>query len=450
MKSLTARILISLACCLACCLVVLVYWSDLEFRKYGPLEFYQHTLRYYADKAEKLWLNHEIKHLESYFQELNEQYDSEFQLLDIYGKDIIGFDDHPDLVDFVNRDHDASRPPRKDSDKLHRPFRASDGMLAFVNQSTSGDFYLVQWVMLPPYRFPLFPFVSIAFILGFFGWMMNHYVAKPVGSLSRILEKFGQGNLSARIQLDRNDEIGDLAQSFNQMADQVASLVERERGVVRSVAHEVRGPLTRMILLIERLRQNKQVQESLDRLETEIKTLSKMPDILLHLSMVENGQASIVKRPVEMDEYLQSFILKMSPQSQLKNCPLNFQRDDSISLEWQMETDPEILSRCLENIVSNAVRFAPEGTGIDLTLEKNGDDFIIKIRDQGPGVIENEISSIFRPFFRSDSSRNRHTGGLGLGLAITRSGVEALGGNVWAENANPGLRVTIKLPEIGL
>ena len=175
-----------------------------------------------------------------------------------------------------------------------------------------------------------------------------------------------------------------------------------------------------------------------------------MPDILLHLSMVENGQASIVKKPVEMDEYLQSFILKMSPQSELKNCLLNFQRDESISLEWQMETDPEILSRCLENIVRNAVRFAPEGTGIDLTLAKTGDDFIIKIRDQGPGVIENEISSIFRPFFRSDSSRNRHTGGLGLGLAITRSGVEALGGNVWAENASPGLRVTIKLPEIGL
>jgi signal transduction histidine kinase len=80
-------------------------------------------------------------------------------------------------------------------------------------------------------------------------------------------------------------------------------------------------------------------------------------------------------------------------------------------------------------------------------LEKTSGSYSITIRDYGDGVPEQEVSAIFRPFYRSDASRNRHTGGLGLGLAITRTGIQALGGKVWAENANPGLRVILSLPE---
>jgi two-component system sensor histidine kinase CpxA len=277
--------------------------------------------------------------------------------------------------------------------------------------------------------------------------MMNKQVAVPVKNLKMILERFGKGELTARSELVRKDEIGQLASSFNQMADQVSSLVEQERKVVRSVAHEVRGPLTRMRLLLERVRSGKRLSETLDKLESEIQTLSKMPDILLQLSMVESGQSTIKKLPIEIDLYLESELEKMNLQGESRNCTFAYQRDESLAESWIINTDESILSRCLENILDNALRHAPAGTSIDVKLEKNSDSYIITIRDYGDGVPEQEVSAIFRPFFRSDASRNRHTGGLGLGLAITRTGIQALGGKVWAENASPGLRVMLSMPE---
>ena len=276
---------------------------------------------------------------------------------------------------------------------------------------------------------------------------MNKQVAVPVKNLKMILDRFGKGELTVRSELVRKDEIGQLASSFNQMADQVSSLVEQERKVVRSVAHEVRGPLTRMRLLLERVRTGKRLPETLDKMESEIQTLSKMPDILLQLSMVESGQSTIKKLPMEMDLYLESELEKMNLQGESRNCTFSYQRDEILAESWIINTDESILSRCLENILDNALRHAPSGTSIDVKLEKISDSYSITIRDYGDGVPEQEVSAIFRPFFRSDASRNRHTGGLGLGLAITRTGIQALGGKVWAENANPGLRVILSLPE---
>lgn len=447
MKSLAVRILIYLGLCLAFAVLVLVYWADLDFRSHGPLQFYQETLQLFANQAEKHWLNHDIKNLEALFAELDEHYHSRFQLLDKFGTDVLGFDDHPELIEEVHREEENERVVMKSHDRFKPPHRGRNRKMAFVGPTSSHNFYMIQWVEMPPPRIPPPLFLFIALILSLFGWLMNKQVAVPVRNLKMILERFGQGELTVRSEIDRKDEIGQLASSFNQMADQVSSLVEQERTVVRSVAHEVRGPLTRINLLIERVRSGKRLPETLDRLESEIKSLSQMPDILLRLSMVENGQAKIMKLPLAIERYLESEIQKMNLQAELRKCKFNFQCLSPKSDSWTIETDESILSRCLENIIDNALRHSSADSVIDVTLNKNTDGYEITVRDYGSGVPEKDIHSIFRPFFRSDASRNRHTGGLGLGLAITRSGIQSLGGKVWAENSNPGLRVILSLPE---
>ena len=447
MKSLAVRILIYLGFCLAFAVLVLVYWADLDFRNHGPFRFYQQTLQLFADKAEKLWLADDVKQLEALISELDIQYHSQFQLLDKSGKDLLGFDDHPELVEEISREINHDRPLRKSRDGVRPPRHGRNGMMSFISPTTSQNFFIIQWVDVPPPRVPPPLFLFIAAVLSLFGWMMNKQVAVPVKNLKMILDRFGKGELTVRSELVRKDEIGQLASSFNQMADQVSSLVEQERKVVRSVAHEVRGPLTRMRLLLERVRTGKRLPETLDKLESEIQTLSRMPDILLQLSMVESGQSTIKKLPIEIDLYLESELEKMNLQGESRNCTFAYQRDEILAESWIINTDESILSRCLENILDNALRHAPSGTSIDVILEKTSGSYSITIRDYGDGVPEQEVSAIFRPFYRSDASRNRHTGGLGLGLAITRTGIQALGGKVWAENANPGLRVILSLPE---
>jgi two-component system sensor histidine kinase CpxA len=108
--------------------------------------------------------------------------------------------------------------------------------------------------------------------------------------------------------------------------------------------------------------------------------------------------------------------------------------------------DEELIRRALENVIRNAIRYAPHNTSVDVELVRTADAAFVSVRDYGPGVPSEALTRIFDPFYRVDSDRNRASGGLGLGLAIARRSVELHKGKLSAQNANPGLLVTIQLP----
>jgi two-component system sensor histidine kinase CpxA len=111
-----------------------------------------------------------------------------------------------------------------------------------------------------------------------------------------------------------------------------------------------------------------------------------------------------------------------------------------------LDGDAELLRRAIENVVRNAIRYAPHGSRIEVELSRRGPYAVVRVRDFGPGVPQESIERIFDPFYRVDSDRNRASGGTGLGLAIARRAVQLHGGSIRAENAYPGLRVNIELP----
>jgi two-component system sensor histidine kinase CpxA len=111
-----------------------------------------------------------------------------------------------------------------------------------------------------------------------------------------------------------------------------------------------------------------------------------------------------------------------------------------------LDGDAELLRRAIENVVRNAIRYAPHGSRIEVELSPRGPYAVVRVRDFGPGVPQESIERIFDPFYRVDSDRNRASGGTGLGLAIARRAVQLHGGSIRAENAHPGLRVNIELP----
>jgi len=116
------------------------------------------------------------------------------------------------------------------------------------------------------------------------------------------------------------------------------------------------------------------------------------------------------------------------------------------SEHFHLRADRELLRRAIENIVQNAIRHAPNGSSVDITLNGSAANASVSIRDYGPGVPADSLGAIFKPFFRLDHSRDTASGGVGLGLAIAQRAIQVHNGQVWAENAGPGLRVCVSLP----
>lgn len=475
MNSLAIRLGVALLATLTLGFASLALWNQWAFREQGPERFHQSAMRFIADEAEEIWLEEGRAGILRFFVNLKSYFPNEFGWFDPLGHDLLGGPDRPELAQpnlppadkplekvAVDRPaagarfkpfeggqrhprrRDGSRP--RDRDRLPGPpVRVENGLMAFLIPSDSGRFRLVQFVPTPPaLRVPVGPAVALGGVLALFGMIMSRQVARPIQELNRSLERFGQGDLTQRSRIDRKDEIGDLSRTFNQMADQISGIVERERNLVRNVAHEVRGPLTRMKLLTEKLQANRDTARSMQRLDSEINALGRIPDTLLHLARIETGNFETSPEPTEIKPFLSRILDRFETLSDKLGVAIV-----TPETNWEanaIRLDAALLERALENVLENALRHAPAGTAIICETGLHDGVFELKVRDRGSGVPDSELSDIFRPFYRADRSRNRNTGGSGLGLAIARASVIAMGGTIEAANAAPGLEVTIRIP----
>ena len=163
---------------------------------------------------------------------------------------------------------------------------------------------------------------------------------------------------------------------------------------------------------------------------------------LLQVTRVEGDPAALKTVTVRLDELLADLVYDSLLEAKAKDCTLLLKAPVSVTLNG----DEELIRRAIENVIRNAIRYAPRGTAVEIELRKSDGVAQISVRDYGPGVPADALPRIFDPFYRVDSDRNRTSGGLGLGLAIARRAVELHNGRLKAGNANPGLLVTIELP----
>jgi two-component system sensor histidine kinase CpxA len=143
-----------------------------------------------------------------------------------------------------------------------------------------------------------------------------------------------------------------------------------------------------------------------------------------------------------LHDLLEEVIGDATVESQARDIALRLEGDESVELRG----DRELLRRAVENVLRNAIRYAPEGTEVDISLRRRGENAVIAVRDYGPGVPEESVSSLFKPFFRVEADRNRDSGGVGLGLSIAQRAVALHQGIIRARNGQPGLLVEIELP----
>jgi two-component system sensor histidine kinase CpxA len=276
-----------------------------------------------------------------------------------------------------------------------------------------------------------------------FCYWLAYYLTTPVRRLQKAVERFGGGELSARAGSNRRDELGQLARTFDQMADRIEMLLAAERRLLLDISHELRSPLARLGVAIELARSGDGREAALDRIEKESERLNKLVGELLQVTRAEGDPASRRVEPVRLDQLLKELAEDAEMEARAHDCQVEWKETGAAVTDG----DPELLRRAIENVIRNAIRYAPPGTRVEITLERKNGLGVIRVRDYGPGVPEDSLPRIFNAFYRVEGDRNRAGGGgAGLGLSIARRAVELHKGHIRARNAHPGLLVEMELP----
>jgi signal transduction histidine kinase len=291
------------------------------------------------------------------------------------------------------------------------------------------------WSFLPYY---LLVFLAIALLC----WLLAVNLASPLRALARTVDRFGRGDLSARVHSRRRDEIGNLARAFDEMAERMETLLTAERRLLQDISHELRTPLARLSFAAELSKTAVDRGAATVRLKKEIDRLTDLVGALLQVTRAEGDPSSRNLTDLPLNDFLREVVDDCAVEAEARGCRVNLEAPESLHFRG----DRELLRRAMENIVRNAIRYAPEGTPVEVKLASALDDAEISVRDYGPGVPEAELPKIFKPFFRVDESRDSSTGGVGLGLAIAHRAVTVHHGTMTARNAGPGLLVSIELP----
>ena len=304
----------------------------------------------------------------------------------------------------------------------------------------------------PGARILLFRWVLAILISGLICGLLTRSLTGPILRLRGAATQLATGDLSARAGaavISRRDEIGDLGRDFNRMAGRIEELITSERQLIRDISHELRSPLARLnvALGLVRRRADEEIVPALDRIEREAETLNEMIGRLLALAKMDAASEPPDPIPIELHNMVAEVAADAAFEAQERGTSVQVVS----SVDCTVVGSGELLHSAIENVVRNAIRYSKPGAPVEIRLSCGqaaaGRIAEISVRDHGPGVPEDELANLFRPFYREADARERDTGGIGLGLAITYRAVELHRGTVSAKNApGGGLLVTVSLP----
>lgn len=276
--------------------------------------------------------------------------------------------------------------------------------------------------------------------------LLARYISAPIVRLQRASRALAAGVLETRVGSPsnrRSDEVGILARDFDTMAERIQALVMDKETLLRDLSHELRSPLARirMALALAQRRANDAVQPDLSRIEKEAEQLDELIGQIMTLARLRS-QAAPKREPLQLDELVADVL-----------DDARFEHPDA-QIEFHTDGPAEVLAdkrglrSAVDNVVRNALTYAGSDGPIEVHLERSDDDgFTLRICDSGPGVAAEDLTRIFEPLYRGDSSRDHKSTGQGIGLAITARVMELHGGQVIATNrAGGGLEVTLRLP----
>lgn len=285
-------------------------------------------------------------------------------------------------------------------------------------------------------------------VTGVASWLLTRSITAPVGALGAATRALAAGDLDARVSgavASRGDELGVLARDFDAMAARLRELLQGKERLLRDISHELRSPLARMQVALGLARQPGADQaRQLERLETEAERLDALIGHVLHLSRLDARATRLRRDPVELGELVDGIARDAAFEAQARGVRVEWHAPDP---PVRVLGDPQLLASAVENVVRNAVRYTGDGTAVEIAVRAAAGRATVTVRDRGPGVPASELPRIFEPFYRVTESRDRDTGGDGIGLAITSRVLAAHDGTARAANrADGGLEVVLELP----
>ncbi len=275
-------------------------------------------------------------------------------------------------------------------------------------------------------------------------FVLARYLTRNLQIISRASKALAEGDLSARATIKNKgpkDEISLFAEDFNRMADAIQAVSENQKRLVRDISHELRSPLARIQIALE-MSKHQHNPEMLERIELET---TRLNDLIGQLLVIPEDK-------IKLDSIINilELIETITEDNQIEADPKNvsFKINTAIDQIF-IEANERQMQSALENIIRNAVHYTDANTCIDISIKyskENKGEIKIDIKDEGPGIPEEDIPYIFDPFYRVDPARNRKTGGYGVGLAIVRRVINNHNGKVTARNLKKGLCITVTLP----
>jgi two-component system sensor histidine kinase BaeS len=286
---------------------------------------------------------------------------------------------------------------------------------------------------------------AIALVLGI---LLARTLTRPIRELTVATRTLAKGDLGQQVAVRTQDEMGELATSFNQMSADLAQASQLRRQMTADIAHELRTPLSLILGYTESLSDGKlpAAQETFDIMHDEAQHLSRLIDDLRTLSLADAGELLLNRRPVDPPSLLERTRLAHAPEAQRRGISIQVEVAPDLP---QVEVDPGRIAQVLENLMSNALRHTPEGGRINLSAAAGANSVYLRVQDNGAGIPSEDLPYVFDRFYRADKSRRRHEGESGLGLAIAKSLVEAQGGSLSVKSVlGEGTTFTVALPAV--
>ncbi len=272
----------------------------------------------------------------------------------------------------------------------------------------------------------LLAFIAISLAFPVFIWMRPHW--QDMLRLEAAAQRFGDGHLTERIHFDSASSFERLGVAFNQMADNINALIASKKQLIDGIAHELRTPLVRLRYRLE-MSENLTAAES-QALNRDIGQLEALIEELLTYARLDRPQNELKLTTPDLPAWLRSYVEDVQSVNPQRTLLIDSMGGDYGAL------DMRLMERVLDNLVNNALRYSDNTLRISLHL--SGNRATLSVEDDGPGIAPEARQRVFEPFVRLDPSRDRATGGCGLGLAIVHSIAQALGGDVSCEASDLG------------
>ncbi len=306
-------------------------------------------------------------------------------------------------------------------------------------QEPLNSVYMIIWFL------AIFSIIVSCFVIYYFS---EKIMIKPLSQINYVAEKISKGEFDKRVHVDTNDEIGELARSFNSMADSLEQVENNRKRFISNVSHELRSPITSIkgfisgILdgIIPKEKENYYLSIAYE----EIQRLTRLVNDLLDLSAIESGEVTLKFRKTDINELIRLTVIKFETtiKSKKLKVDVSFNEDN-----LYVTADVDKLIQVLTNLIDNAVKYVNENGRIRISTKIKGNKVLVQVYNNGPGISEGDLKHIWDRFYKSDKSRTSKNS-TGLGLPIVRNILTQFGEDIWVESKEDGVMFSFTLKKV--